>query len=463
MKTRALAPLSLVLALALVGPLSAAGAATRPAVTSVSPLKAKVGQTLTVRGSGFVAGPRRNTVIFMSDYGPTVFVKASQATSTRLTVPLPPALEKGMRGYPANPRANRFQLRVVSREPARSFTPASKSPVISPAETTPPPPSDVDKDGIPDSEDPDNDNDFLEDALERSVKTDPRKKDTDGDSLEDGWEYHSARDLNMKAVPYPGERPFPNALDPSDGNVDYDGDFLRSGEEHALWKATGRAFDASRLSNGVEDSPLGYSDGTQTSRREQAPAVPAFQRDAELYDARWEEPDYPNFLSRDGANADDAWSDDERDADRDGLSNITEGHMEMSRSTWNAWLSKCKDPDVKPWEDTEEGAYYGSFGVRHFSEPEMLNKDSDGDTLLDAEDDQDNDDVPNYSEMDFRCKDDPVTVDHDNDPATDEVLNPDYEPNVHPYNPCAPHGGHWVPYPGVTMSRSCPFYKPLGG
>ena len=33
----------------------------------------------------------------------------------------------------------------------------------------------------------------------------------------DGWEYYAAKDLNNKAVPYPGKRPFPNALDPSDG------------------------------------------------------------------------------------------------------------------------------------------------------------------------------------------------------------------------------------------------------
>ena len=35
--------------------------------------------------------------------------------------------------------------------------------------------------------------------------------------MSDGWEFWSAKDLNIKAVPYPGNRPFPNALDPSDG------------------------------------------------------------------------------------------------------------------------------------------------------------------------------------------------------------------------------------------------------
>ena len=37
--------------------------------------------------------------------------------------------------------------------------------------------------------------------------------------MTDGWEFYSAKDLNVKAVPYPGKRPFPNALDPSDGGT----------------------------------------------------------------------------------------------------------------------------------------------------------------------------------------------------------------------------------------------------
>ena len=132
----------------------------------------------------------------------------------------------------------------------------------------------------------------------------------------------------------------------------------------------------------------------------------------------------------------------------------------MSKRVWNAWLSKC-EPAIKPWEDQKEGAYYGSFNQRPFTEPRMLDADSDGDGLLDAEDDQDNDAVPNYSEMDFDCGDDAVLIDADNDSEVDD-LNPDYEPNVHPYNPCAPHGGSWVPYPGIPFSRTCPRVKPLG-
>lgn len=404
-----------------------------------------MGQTLTVRGSGFVAGANRNSVLFMSDFGPIVSVKASKATSRVLTVPLPAALEKGMRGYPSNPRANRFQLKVVARAPGRSFTPASKSPVISPRYTPPP---DLDKDGIPDASDADDDNDFLNDGLERNARTDQRVRDTDGDGLEDGWEYYSAKDLNVKAVPYPGERAYPNPLDASDVDVDYDGDFLRMREEHALWKFTGRTFDATRASNGVEDSPLGYSDGTQTSRREQAPTAPAFQREPGLYnDAQWPEPTYSELYPSD----DSVWSDDERDGDRDGLDNITEDHF-LTKATWNGNLAKCDDAP-KAWE-SEDGSYFGPFGVRPFAEPKMLDADNDGDGLLDAEDDQDNDDVPNYSELDLRCE----------DGLTD--ANTDTGANVHPYNPCAPNGSKWYPAPFTAtspMARTCPRYKPLDG
>ena len=27
--------------------------------------------------------------------------------------------------------------------------------------------------------------------------------------MSDGWEYYAAKDLNIKAAPYPGERPLP--------------------------------------------------------------------------------------------------------------------------------------------------------------------------------------------------------------------------------------------------------------
>ena len=52
--------------------------------------------------------------------------------------------------------------------------------------------------------------------MELKYALDPCKADTDGDSLGDGWEYYSGKDLNARAVPYPGKRRYANPLDASD-------------------------------------------------------------------------------------------------------------------------------------------------------------------------------------------------------------------------------------------------------
>ena len=58
----------------------------------------------------------------------------------------------------------------------------------------------------------------------------PLNEDTDGDGVEDGYEYRSAKDLNDDEhqqpntfLPYPGKRPYANPLF-KDAGIDYDGD-----------------------------------------------------------------------------------------------------------------------------------------------------------------------------------------------------------------------------------------------
>jgi hypothetical protein len=67
----------------------------------------------------------------------------------------------------------------------------------------------------------------------------------------------------------------------------------------------------------------------------------------------------------------------------------------------------CRNPEVKEWANRDEGRYYGAFEVPwiKYVEPDYLDPDTDGDGMLDAEDDQDRDDVPNFSELDIRCSD----------------------------------------------------------
>lgn len=81
-------------------------------------------------------------------------------------------------------------------------TRTSRSPLILPEgaaptpqgpTTAPPPPPDCDGDGTADAQDPDDDNDGLNDDLETSLKLNVCNKDTDGDGVEDGFEYWSAK------------------------------------------------------------------------------------------------------------------------------------------------------------------------------------------------------------------------------------------------------------------------------
>lgn len=226
----------------------------------------------------------------------------------------------------------------------------------------------------------------------------------------------SAKDLNLRAVPYPGKRPYPNPLDPSDVGIDFDGDSLTTKEEYRAWVYTGKKFDQSN-----PDSSLGYSDGTQSSRPTEQPAVPAFR--SAQYGIPFSPPDYPARLDTDG---DGRYTDDERDADADGMNNYVESHG-PGHADW--WTTTLAAEGVTPWPDT----YYGAFTQRPFADLALDDPDADGDTLLDGEDDQDNDGWTNIDEMYNRG------VNTSSGPR-----------NTNAFNPCAPE-----------TSRTCPRYQPV--
>src|SRR6476620_2064115 len=218
-----------------------------PVITSVSPMSAKVGDTLLIKGRNFRRGKRKNSVGFKSDGRAVVFVKSDVSTLTRIYVKVPARLQKVMNSTSGAATATRFHLRILAARFGKAFTTNKLSPKIAPAPpaagggsgtgtgtgtpaggggtATPSvdtrgPDGDCDGDGIKNKDETDADNDLLPDSLENAIGTDGCNADSDGDGVPDGYEYQSALDLNEGVyqspdgvTPYPGKRPYPNALD----------------------------------------------------------------------------------------------------------------------------------------------------------------------------------------------------------------------------------------------------------
>ncbi len=499
---------------------SAAKAASKPpVVTSVSPSKAAVGDKLTIRGRYFRPGKGKNSVIFQRPGSRAVFVKADLATTKMLTVRLPKTLERFLVVKTGQPQPTVFRVRIMADRLGKAFTPASLSPTISPTPAKPvaaPGPGpvapvdpeksgssyadgDCDADGVKNGADTDDDEDLLADTVETTIKLDACKADTDGDGVQDGYEYRSARDLNDDEyeepntfLPYPGKRPYPNPLDGSDANVDFDGDTLTLSEEQALWlyssaRGVVRSLENLTYSDGMQHSV--YTRGADGRRLPTLPAAgypkqqcfldwadPAVEDtcipgDAEHgyrtvhlsdVDKVWFAPRKPHDIrdfDRDGVVSEtpkhpwlraeatyydhdgDGWlSDDERDEDADGMTNFQEAKHCMSRKLWDGLYDK-------------EIRYY-----RAYSGTDLADEDSDGDGVRDGADDQDADDVPNVMECSRRAASDR--------PLQTKAGVPNPSPawgQVNPFNPCLPHrhartcnanppvGEEWAPFQPDAM------------
>jgi hypothetical protein len=443
-------------------PAALAATAPVPSITRVTPMRVSVGNLLTIRGHNFKAQRNRNTVIFRGPEGRTAFAKPRRATKTKLVVRVPAAVARLLRVSGSRQRPTRLKLRVLSGKFSK-FTPRRLSPVVTGV---------GDGDGGGDggggstpvvcNSTADHDGDLLPNSLELSIGTDPCLADTDNDQMSDGWEYWSAKDLNVKAVPYPGKKPFPNALDPSDGggasatfsNIDFDGDGLTTLEEYRAWRYTGSSFDAAKAGGLDLESPLGYSDGTKFSRSSEVPGVPAWRGPAYGLPAPAEP--FPGTYD---LHSDPAWHDDERDADGDGLANWLEAARGPGHPSWWQGFFGTEAHKAEPWGQkpaTTCGQEFGHFAERPFAELDIADPDVDGDTLLDGEDDQDNDDVTNIREV-YEA-----VVDLDGDGGfTCAGLNYpsiDMDPTIavdswgiNPFNPCAPN----------PDSRTCADYKPF--
>jgi hypothetical protein len=440
-----------------------------PTIKRVQPMRVSVGNLLTIKGAHFKARRLKNTIIFRGPNGRTAFAKPRRATTRKLVVRVPAAVSRLLRVADSRQRPTRMKLRVLSARQFSRFTPRRLSPVITGL-------GDGDGGGggggtlvVCDSS-ADHDGDLLSNSLELSIGTDPCLADTDNDQMSDGWEYYAAKDLNIKAVPYPGSRPFPNALDPSDGapagtgssQYDFDGDGLTTLEEYRAWRVRGSSFDASKAGGLDLQSPLGYSDGTKYSRSTEVPSVPVFR--SASYGLT---PPAQSFPSTYNLWGDAPWRDDERDADRDGLSNWLESARGPGHASYWPGYWKVPARSIDPWKKT---AYCGppaaleqrpgEYDQRPFADLDLADADVDGDTLLDGEDDQDNDDFTNITEL--------YEVVYDLDGNGVGGVNPAWcgiKPEgvmpsidrggvdwaINPFNPCAPD----------PQSRTCPPYIPF--
>jgi hypothetical protein len=414
---------------------------------------------LTIRGLNFKASRRANTVIFRSATGRTAFAKPRRASRTKLVLVVPEAVSRLLSVANNRQRPTRLKLRVLAGR-FSSYTSRRLSPVVTGV-------GEGDGrggggNGLPGGavkvclDDADHDNDLLDNELEKQIGSDPCLEDTDGDTMIDGWEYYAAKDLTTRNVPYPGKRPFPNALDPSDGGpgaasaIDFDGDGLTTKEEYRLWRYTGSSFDAAKTGGVDLESPLGYSDGTKFSRASETPGVPQWRSagfgqtpPAQAFPATYN-------LRGGGAfpgSVDDAWRDHERDADNDGLANRLESAGGPSTNAWWASYWAGFKPVPKAFPDT----YFGFFDERPLADLDLADPDVDGDGLLDGEDDQDSDDFDNITEL-YETEYD---LDGDGNPIVDEEGKP--FPSllrlgdnwiINAMNPCAPD----------ITSRTCPEY-----
>jgi hypothetical protein len=402
---RFLRSLSFALAAASLLAPAAANAATKkkavyPTVSSISPRKLKIGDKLTVRGAHFKPGKGQSSVAWYHAGKPVVFTKADTATSTKLVITVPTKVAILLAKKDDKQTATQLRIRVVGSKMGQKWTQNSRSPIVSPAplRVVGAAPTDLgdgtNRQPTPISNAPksdgtaaciaaaaltpaaDTDGDGLANGIELTYHLDPCDPDTDGDGLTDGYEYWSAQQLNATlhlnadSVPYPGKRPWPNPLDPTDANFDFDGDGLSLSQEFKLWKATKTGFPL-----------VAYSDGTQNSG---GPQPVVTQADADL------------DLNHNGN-----LTDDERDEDGDGLSNV----VEMDTTGIVAWWTvnyKSEKPYI----------------IRAFSELDATDPDTDGDGIPDGQDDQDNDGWTNYQEM--------------------ELDRGRFGYRVQPFNPCLP-------------------------
>src|SRR5262249_4499394 len=82
-----------------------------PTIKSIHRLSLRIGQKLTIRGSNFVRGKKKNTVVFMGAGKRVVWVKATTATTKTISVTLPDTLAALLTNQSGSLVSTRLQVR----------------------------------------------------------------------------------------------------------------------------------------------------------------------------------------------------------------------------------------------------------------------------------------------------------------------------------------------------------------
>ncbi|MBI5106173.1 MAG: hypothetical protein HZB46_14530 [Solirubrobacterales bacterium] len=393
-----IAAAGLTLAPAAMGAKKTKAKVTYPSVSKVSPVKAGIGDTLSIKGKNFRSGKGKTTVILKRDGGRAIFIKADKATKTSLSITLPAKLLPFLLVKEGKPQYTRFRVRILTAKFGKKYSATKVSPLIGPSASGVGDADDCDGDGVGNSKDADDDNDLLSDTEEARLGLQSCKRDTDGDGMSDGWEQFSAIDRNGGSTkPAPTRRSYPNALDGKDGAVDSDGDGLSNLDEYTAWATFG--------GNKV---PLSYSGGNPASA------------------GRYKVPDELAYMDQDGNGF---LSDFERDADGDGIPNkdemrgshnaagymlagwpadtalywdygiFTDTYIKKAAEQSKQDTPLCAGINQVPWYCVESATDGGSpLEVSKVDTLDWLDADSDGDTIRDDQDDVDHDDIPNLTE-----------------------------------------------------------------
>src|SRR3954468_2210287 len=170
MTRRALVSTSALLVVAL-APATAAAASKVPVVKSITPLKASVGQKLTLKGKNFLPGKGKTRVFFVRVNGTGVAsAAADKGTKSKVVVTVPAVLNDALAG-----KSGRFKVRVLAKS-FGAWTKTSKSPIITASAdgsgnggggSSSNPDGDCDRDGVLNGADADDDNDLLTDVEEK--------------------------------------------------------------------------------------------------------------------------------------------------------------------------------------------------------------------------------------------------------------------------------------------------------